>query len=145
MNSNEINQKVKEYENFIEEVLKNDLKEIELALKDKVLKYKDWEEVKQMADIVKEFDEKDQDMFVKVDLGKGILVDGEICDYNHTYISIGLGILLEMDFDEAVKYSDIRLRLLKKEINHFRKLAVDIKVHIKMVLLAINELQKSIL
>lgn len=145
MNSNEIKEKVREYENFVEEVLKKDLKEIERTLNEKVTKYKEWEEVKVMADIVKEFKEKDHDMRVQVDMGKGIMVSGEICDYEQTFVNIGLGIILEMDCNEAVKYSDIRLRLLKKEITHFRKLAVDVKVHIKMVLLAINELQKSIL
>lgn len=145
MNSSEIQEKVKEYENFVELVLKNDLKEIESSLNNKVLKFKDWEEVKQMAAVIKEFKENERDMLVKLDLGQGIMVDGEICDYQDVYVNVGLGVLLEMDCEEATKYADIRLRLLQKEITHFRKLAVNVKVNIKMVLLAINELGKSIL
>lgn len=142
MNSNEIQEKVGEYDNFVE-VLKNDLRDIEKTLNEKVTQYNEWEEVKAMADIVNEFKEKNCDMLVQLDIGRGIMVKGEICEYKQTYVNIGLGIVLEMDCQETVKYSDIRLCLLKKEITHFRKLAVDIKVHIKMVLLAINELQKS--
>lgn len=145
MNSREIHKRVKEYENFLEEVLKNDLKELEQSLSKKAMQYKEWEEVKMMADIVKEFKEKDRDMLVQVHIGNGIMVNGEISNYDQIYINIGLGIILEMDCEEAIKYSDIHLKLIKKEITHFRKLAVDVKVHIKMVLLAINELQKSIL
>lgn len=145
MNALEIQEKVKEYEYFIEGVLKNDLRVIEKSLNDKVVQYKDWEEVKLMTDIVKEFKEKDRDMLVRVDIGKGILITAEITEYEQTYVNIGLGIILEMDSHEAMKYSDIRMHLLKKEIAHLRKLAVDVKVHIKMVLLAINELQKTIM
>lgn len=145
MNTREIQQKVREYENFLEDVLKHDLREIEQNLSKKAIQYKEWDEVKVMADIVKEFKEKNQDMLVQIDIGKGIMVNGEICNYDQTFVNIGLGIILEMDCEESVKYSDIRLRLLKKEITHFRKLAVDVKVHIKMVLLAISELQKSIM
>lgn len=144
MNSNEIQEKVREYESFVEDILKNDLREIEKTLNEKVTQYKEWEEVKVMTDNVNEFKEKNRDMLVQLDIGRGIMVKGEICDYEQSYVNIGLGIILEMDCEEAVKYSDIRLRLLKKEITHFRKLAVDVKVHIKMVLLAINELQKAI-
>lgn len=138
-------EKIKEYEHFVENTLKNDLREIEKCVNEKVVQYKDWEEVKQMTDILKEFKQKDRDMLVKVDIGDGIMVNGEISDYEQTFVNVGLGIILELNCEETLKYSDIRLRLLKKEIDHLRKLAVDVKVHIKMTLLAINELQKSIL
>ncbi|CAH0546117.1 unnamed protein product [Brassicogethes aeneus] len=140
-----VNKKINEYEKYIEEKLKSDLKEIELKLSDKVKKYKDWEDVKEIAKTVKEFKEKDRDMLVRVDIGNNIQVTGEITDYERTYVKIGLGYLLEMECREADKYSDIRLRLLKKEIDHLRKLAVNVKVHIKLVLLAINELQASLI
>lgn len=139
-----IPEKIQDYERFIEEKLKIDLKEIEVILNEKVSKYKEWEEVKNVVETVKDFKKQDSDMLVRVDIGSGIMVTGEVTDYERTYICIGLDYMLEMDPEEAEKYSDIRLRLLKKEIDHFRKLAVNIKVHIKLVLLAINELQTSL-
>ncbi|XP_023016149.1 protein UXT homolog [Leptinotarsa decemlineata] len=144
MHSADIQKKIEEYNNFIEVKLKNDLKDIEKLLDDKSVKLKDWQEVKQVLKTVREFREKDRDMSVRVDIGGGVLSTSEITDFERTYVSIGLGYMLEMDCDEADKYADIRLRLLTKEINHFRNLAVDVKVHIKLVLLAINELQASI-
>lgn len=144
MNYEEVEKKIKDYEQFIETKLKEDLKDIEVILNDKVSKYKHWEDVKKIVKTVKEFKEKDTDMSVRLDVGGGILLTGEITDFENTYICIGLNYMLEMDCEEANKYSDIRLKLLKKEIEHFRKLAVDVKVHIKMMLLAINELQASL-
>lgn len=145
MDSNEVAEKVKEYEYFIEDILKKDLREIEKDLNGKLVKYNDWDEIKTMTEVVKEFRRKNCDMLVRVDIGRGIFMNGEICDYERTYVNVGLGIILEMDCDEAARYSNIRLRFLKKEIDHCRKLAVKVKVHIKMVLLAINELQQSII
>ncbi|CAG9856051.1 unnamed protein product [Phyllotreta striolata] len=145
MNPEEVQEKIKQYENFIEDRLKNDLKEIELILKTKVEKHKDWEEVKEMTKLLRTFKEKNRDMAVKVDIGNGFMVQGEISDYERNYIQIGLGYMLEMDCDEADKYSDIRMKLLQKEIAHFRKLAVDIKVHIKLTLLAMSELQGTMI
>ncbi|KAJ8926157.1 hypothetical protein NQ314_021500 [Rhamnusium bicolor] len=140
----DIQRKIKEYETFVEDKLKEDLKDIEAILNEKTTKYKEWEDVKQVVKTVKEFKEKDSDMSVRLDIGSGIMATGEITDFENTYVCIGLGYMLQMDCDEADKYSNIRIKLLKREIDHFRKLAVDVKVHIKLVLLAINELRSSL-
>ncbi|XP_044270121.1 protein UXT-like [Tribolium madens] len=145
INPEEMNKKIREYETFLEDTLKRDLAEVQKILKDKVKKYKEWEEVKQVTKTINEFKEKDRDMVVRVGLGCGVHVTGEVSDYERTFVNIGLGCLLEMDCDEADKYSDIRMRSLKKDIEHYRNLAVHVKVNIKMVLLAINELQSLML
>lgn len=145
MNPKDIENKIKKYELFVEENLKKDLKDIEKILSDKSRKYEEWEDVKQVVKTLREFKEKDRDMKIRVDVGCETFVSGEVTDFDTTYIDIGKGYLLQMDCDEADKYSDIRMRLLKKEIDHFRKMVVDVKVHIKLVLLAINELQSSLL
>lgn len=144
MNVQEVQEKVKEYESFVENKLKNDLKEIETILKSKAEKHRDWEEVKETTKVIRSFKEKNRDMRLKVDVGQGIMVQGEVTDFEQNYIDIGLGYLLEMDCDEADRYADIRLKLLQKEITHYRKLAVNIKVHIKLTLLAMSELQGTL-
>ncbi|XP_019876956.1 protein UXT [Aethina tumida] len=137
----QVKKKIREYEEFVEHKLKNDLKEIETVLNQKVRKYEEWEEVKEVIQTIDEFSEKDRDMKLKVDIGNGIYAMGEITDFENTYVSIGLGYLLEMNSHEANKYSEIRKNGLKREIDHYRKLAVQVNVHIKLTLLAINELQ----
>ncbi|XP_056631363.1 uncharacterized protein LOC130441624 [Diorhabda sublineata] len=144
MDTQKVQQKINEYELFVEEKLKSDLKDIETILEDKSSKYKEWEEVQNVVKVIRNFKDKNRDMNVKVDIGKGLLAQGEITDFERSYINIGLGYMLEMDCDEADKYSTIRMNFLKKEISHFRKLAIDVKVHIKLTLLAINELQATL-
>ncbi|XP_028132574.1 protein UXT homolog [Diabrotica virgifera virgifera] len=144
MNVKEVQEKVKEYENFIEDKLKPDLEDIVVILKDKSTKLKDWEEVKTTVKTVRRSKEKDRDMVVKVDIGGGILAQGEISDLEQIYVDVGLGYMLEMNHQEADRYADIRMNLLKKEIAHFRKMAVDVKVNIKLILLALSELQATV-
>lgn len=142
MKSADVLRKVEEYKNFLENTLKNDLAEVQKILNDKVEKHKEWEEVIEVTKTLSEFKEKDRDMTVRVGLGNGVNAIGEVTDYERTYICIGLGYMLEMDCEEAKKYAEIRMKSLKRDINHYRALAVNVKVNIKMVLLAISELQR---
>ncbi|XP_050296601.1 protein UXT homolog [Anthonomus grandis grandis] len=140
----DLHKKLKQYEHFIDQKLKPDLKDIESTLAKKSMECKEWIDLKTVVGIICEFKDTDRDMNVQLPLGNDVTTFAKICDYESTYVNVGLGCILEMDREEASKYADIRLRLLQKEINHLRKLAVNVKVHIKMVLLAISELQATL-
>lgn len=144
MEKREVEEKVKEYETYIEDTLKRDLKSIETELNKQQELYKEWEEVKHVTKYWKRIKERDCDTNLLVDLGCGVSAHAEVTDFDKMYIDIGLGILLEMDDVEASKYADIRLNFIKKQVAHLRKLAVNVKVHIKLILLAIYELQSSV-
>lgn len=131
--------KIKEYHKFIDETLKVDLKEIESILEKKVEKYKQWEELKDVVNMLRTM--QDRDVNLQVPIGCGVFVNAETEPNDTIIVDIGLGCLLEMNYSETEKYSNIRMNLLKKEIEHYRSLAVNVKVKIKLTLLAINELQ----
>ncbi|KAL1488432.1 hypothetical protein ABEB36_014905 [Hypothenemus hampei] len=140
----EVTEKIKEYENFVENKLKQDLKDIETVLFNKSIENKEWTELKIMVSTIEDFKSKDRDMNIHFHLNHDINAFATISDYETTYVDVGLGYLLEMNATEATKYADIRLNLLRKEINHLRQLAVNVKVHIKLALLAIAELQTTL-
>lgn len=144
MKSSEVEEKVKEYENYMDNTLKRDLKCIEEELNKQMEVYKEWEDVKSTTKNWKRIKDRDCDTNLQVDLGCGISAFAEVTEFDKMYIDIGLGILLEMDHIEAGKYSDIRLKYITKQVAHLRKLAVNVKVHIKLILLAIYELQSTI-
>lgn len=144
MNNQDIEEKLSRYEHFIEYKLKIDLKQVEETLRIKNVMYQEWDEVENMSKTVQEFKEKDRDMNLKFELANGVMAQSEVTDFNCVYVDIGLGYMLDMEPDEAIKYATIRKNILKKEVEHYRKLAVDIKVHIKFVLLALNELQATL-
>ncbi|XP_045470261.1 uncharacterized protein LOC123677650 [Harmonia axyridis] len=145
MKIEDIEEKIKKYELYIEEDLKNDLKKVDDTLRLKNSMYQEWEEVENMSKTIQEFNEKDRDMLLKLELGDGVLVQGEVTNFNDVFVDIGLGHILKMEPVEAIKYAGIRKNILKKEVDHNRKLAVEIKTRIKFTLLAISELQSTIL
>lgn len=135
--------KVQTYENFIEDRLKPDLKSIENALQHKNATYQEWQDLKNVIKHWKYLREKDRDVDLQIEIGCGVNVFAEVTEFDRLFVDVGAGILLEMDCDEAEKYAVIRMNVLRKEISHLRELAVNVKVHIKLVLLAIYELQKT--
>ncbi|KAK9888917.1 hypothetical protein WA026_001138 [Henosepilachna vigintioctopunctata] len=82
-------------------------------------------------------------MNLKFEIGTGVSTFAEVSDHDEVYVNIGLGFLLKMEPEEAIKYAKIRKKALKREVEHNRKLAVEIKVRIKLVLLALNELNNN--
>lgn len=138
MNGNEKKIKVNEYEEFLEKKLRVDLKDIEEVLKTKFDKYRRWEELKEIVKLWRRLENRDVNL--QVPIGYGIHVNAETIEYDKVFVDVGLGCFLVMNYEEADKYSDIRMRVLKKEIDHYRSLAVQVKVKIKLTLLALNEL-----
>lgn len=139
----EIQSKVKTYEDYIEDRLKPDLKAIEESLTQKSEKYQEWQVVKNLTKHWKFLRDKDRDIDLQFEIGSGVNAFAEVTELDRLFIDVGAGIVLEMDCDEAEKYAQIRMNVLRKEIAHLRKLAVSVKVHIKLVLLAVYELQKT--
>lgn len=144
MKTSEVQDKVKEYETYINDTLKRDLQCIEGELNKQLEVYKEWEDVKHTTTKWKRIKDRDCDTNLQIDLGCGVSAFAEVTEFEHVYIDVGLGILLEMDHIEAGKYADIRLKYITKQVAHLRKLAVNVKVHIKLILLAIYELQSSV-
>ncbi|KAJ8981191.1 hypothetical protein NQ317_014835 [Molorchus minor] len=120
--------------NYVEDKLKTDLKDIDVILKGKASKYKDWDDVKQVAKTVREFKERDSDMALTVKLQ---ILKVYMC-------ALDLAICWKWTAARSRQILGYQDEGFKKEIDHFRKLAVDVKVHIKLVLLAINELQATL-
>ena len=133
----EIESKVKQYENFIS-VLKEDLKDVEKQLDNAMKKYNEWDELYRSMKVWRTLKGRDVDMLVPLGFDVNVNATADVDD--RILVDIGLGCLLEMNYDEAEKYSTIRMRASQREIDHFRNLAVKVKVNIKLTLLAINEL-----
>lgn len=142
MSRSEIELKIKTYEDYLEDRLKSDLKCIENHLKQKSETYQEWQEIKSVGKYWKHLRKKNCDANVQVEVGNGVNVFAKVTEFDRLLVDIGAGILLEMDCEEACKYATIRMNVLRKEITHLRQMAVNVKVHIKLVLLAMYELQK---
>lgn len=76
-----------------------------------------------------------------VDIGCNFYAKARVCDCSRIIVSIGLGFYLEMELREAVDYVDKRVERLTAEADKLSEQASQINARIKMVLGALDELQ----
>lgn len=145
----EIQSKIETYNDFIEDKLKEDLKHTQIALEKLHEEKQNWMDAKLNFKMLRTFKEKcpQQDLCMDIPLAewgnKSITASTIITDVEKVHVDIGCGVRLTMELDHADKYADIRLKLIEKQIEHYMDMAVQIKVHIKVTLLAVNELIES--
>ncbi|KAK4872964.1 hypothetical protein RN001_014993 [Aquatica leii] len=114
-------EKISSYENFIEDKLKKDLRDLEELLSKKNEQHKLWQDLKNFIQHVNEF--KNEELNTTFELGLGIFLGAKIENAETVIVNIGCDCYLDMYFDEAVKYADIRMKYLKKEIDFLRQQA----------------------
>ena len=78
----------------------------------------------------------------KINIGCNVFAQANVTDAERIYIDIGLGHYLEFTIEEAIPYLNARLLRLDKEFDKLREQLAEVKAHIKMALLGIQELQK---
>ncbi|XP_066588697.1 protein UXT isoform X2 [Prorops nasuta] len=111
----EIQQKVLQFESFINDVLKADLTKLEEKL-----------------------NQKSEDLETFVSLKNVISV---FKDTNKIYLDVGLSHFVEFSLDEALIVINVRTKLLERQITNLRKEVGKTNAHIKLILICIRDLQ----
>lgn len=135
----EISEKIKQYESFLNDNLKEDLKFLETKLKEVNEKLSNWYIIKKSANDLRDHHAKGFKTYV--DLGCGIMCQANVPDPSVININIGLNVYLKMTLDEADQFCNWKINICKKEIEHIQMQANKVKAHIKLVLLGLQELQ----
>ena len=139
-----ISSKVVEYERFLNERLRADLRSV-LERRDAV--YNDKAEYTQLKATIQHLineqssPQKKESLKTMVDLGCNFYAKARVQDYSRIIVAIGLGFYLEMQLDEAVTFIDKKVAVLTKEAEQLSEQASQINARIKMVLGALHELQ----
>lgn len=137
-----IENKIQSYESFVDK-LKRDLQEVESVLEKKVSHYRCWLDLKNTIYHLRKC-ETDDEIVGTFPFGQNIYMMAKLEEEDKIIVNIGCNCCLEMSYEEAQKYSDIRMKFSKKEIDHWRNQAVTIKSHLKLVLLAIYEIRNTV-
>jgi prefoldin alpha subunit len=140
-----ISPKIEEYERFLNERLRADLRSV-LERRDAV--YSDKAEYTQLKATIQHLineqgspQKKNEPMKTMVDLGCNFYAKARVKDYSRIIVAIGLGFYLEMQLDEAVTFIDKKTAILTKDTEQLSEQASQINARIKMVLGALHELQ----
>ena len=138
--------KIEEYERFVNERLRTDLKLV-LERKDCVNgEIADFMQLKTTIQHLSERQgahdgEEKGPLKTMVDLGCNFYAKARVHNFSHIFVSIGLGFYLEMELSEAAAYADKRVESLRAEVEKLSEQASQINARIKMVLGALDELQ----
>nr|XP_022296657.1 protein UXT-like [Crassostrea virginica] len=133
--------KVVQYEQFLNERLKTDLRQV-LDQRDKLYgEVAEYLQLKTVIERVKESNFKTEGLKTKVDLGCNFYVQAHVPDASMIFVSVGYGFFLEMTHDEALSFIEKKVSRINSNIETLTKDAVKIKAHIKLVLQGLQEIQ----
>ncbi|CAG8569752.1 9338_t:CDS:2 [Paraglomus occultum] len=133
-----IQEKITEYESFVNDKLKIDLKTT-LDLRDEVYEQlSEYLKLKRQIQLIQE--NSLHKMKTMVDLGSNFYVHAKIPDTSYIYVNVGFGFHVQFTLDEAIEFINKKEKLLERKADQYSKTAAKINAHIAMVLEAINEI-----
>lgn len=134
-----VDQKVLQYETFINEVLRRDLQKV-LEQRDSV--YDKISQYLQLKNTIRSVQEAGaQQLKTDVDLGCNFYVQAEVEDPSRIFVAVGYGFFVEMNHDEALRFIDRKTSQLTAFTEQLTKDSAKIKANIRMVLEGLRELQ----
>ncbi|XP_034027751.1 protein UXT [Thalassophryne amazonica] len=134
-----LQQKVVQYENFINEVLKRDLQKV-LEQRDEV--YEKIAQYLQLKNTIQSLqDSGSERLKADVDLGCNFYVQAELEDVSRIFVAVGYGFFVEMNHDEALHFIEKKTNQLTAFTDQLTKDSAEIKANIRMVLEGLRELQ----
>ncbi|CAK1552333.1 unnamed protein product [Leptosia nina] len=136
-------QTITKYENFINDVLKEDLRVLHLKLEKINAELADLIQQKHALRVVTDKSVHPDGFKTQVNIGCNFFMEASVSDTSQMLINIGLDHYLEFSLEEANKYLDARIKVFEQHSQQLIQKAAEIKAHIKMMLLGINELQEK--
>uniref|UniRef100_A0A3P8U8X6 Protein UXT n=1 Tax=Amphiprion percula TaxID=161767 RepID=A0A3P8U8X6_AMPPE len=134
-----VGQKVVQYENFINEVLKRDLQKV---LEQRDVVYEKISQYLQLKNTIQSLQEAESlRLKTDVDLGCNFYVQAEVDDSSRIFVAVGFGFFVEMTHDEALRFIDKKTSQLTGFTEQLTKDSAKIKANIRMVLEGLRELQ----
>lgn len=124
-------------ENFIEEVLRKDLKEYEdyiNKLNGEIMEFV------QLKNVSENIAQNLSDGFkTQVNIGGNFFMSAKVPESKTIMINVGLNYYVEFTIDEAIKFCDFKIRSLQNEADVIREKSIETRAHIKLALLCIAE------
>lgn len=137
----QIQQKILQFETFVNDVLKADLAKLAEKLDAKNTDVTEFLQLKSVITTFQNTNVEKTGFKTKVDIGNNFYIQAHIPDASKILLDVGLGHYVEFDLDEALIVINVRIKLLEKQIAHLRKVIARTNAHIKLILIAIRDLQ----
>ncbi|XP_015911893.1 protein UXT [Parasteatoda tepidariorum] len=133
--------KILEYETYLNDVLREDLKCVLSQRENLCQEVLDLEQLKTVIERLQEAELNKETIKTRVDLGCNFYAQANITDTKYIFIKTGLDIFVQFTLEEATKFIDKKIDFLKKKIDHTLKKSSEINAHIQLILQGLRELQ----
>ncbi|XP_033160965.1 protein UXT homolog isoform X1 [Drosophila mauritiana] len=134
--------RITQIEEFINEVLKEDLRQLEKCIgrfNEEIMEYL------QLKNTLQTFDTHLPDGYkTQVNIGSNVFMQARVRKMDSILVDVGKNVFLDMSIPEAERYCDTRVKILTKQSDVLREESVKKRAQIKMALIAISERTKLI-
>lgn len=133
--------KVIKYEAFVNDRLKSDLKAV-VECRDKLFsQISSYESLKTCIEKIKQTSAGE--IKALSDLGCNFYCKAKVLDTSKIYVEVGLGFFVELTLDEAHRFVEKKLEMIRHDCEIVTEEATQINAKIRLVLEALNEIQFS--
>nr|SVE85925.1 EOG090X0MWD [Daphnia pulicaria] len=139
---NQLLPKIQQCETFVNEVLKNKLKNCLIARENHQTEIQEYLQLKKTIENLNELDVNP--LKTKVDLGCGFFVQAEVPDVSTILVSIGYGFFLELTRAEACSFITKKVDQISERVKALEEEASHINADIKMMIATLGQLQSYI-
>lgn len=139
-----IDDTIKKYEHFVNDILKEDLRLVELRLQHVNSEISDLIQQKHTLKVVADKNIHPDGFKTQMNLGCNFFMEAAVKDTSSLLMNIGLNHFLEFTIDEANKHLDVRIKAYEKKAEELHTRAAQTKAHIKLMLFGIGELQDKV-
>ena len=137
-----LEQKVKKYEEFVNDKLRKDLETVLKAQEDVNSKIAEYLQLKSIIENIKNCDGgTEKGLKTQVDLGCNFYCQAQITDPTKILVSVGYGFFVEFTLDEALTFIEKKCNQLTTYSSKLGNDSAKIKAHIKLALEGLRELQ----
>lgn len=136
-----VDNKLLHYETFINNVLKEDLKNIDQNLQRVNAEIVEFSQIKQTLGLLQNTSDFPDGFKTQVDVGCNFFIEAKVTDPSSMLFDIGLNHFLEFTKEEAERFVELRIKALEKMSTGLRESSAAAKAHIKLMLLFMGQLQ----
>ena len=145
MSNINIDETLQKYEAFINDVLKEDIRKLSSRLEQINAEITDLIQQKHTLKVITDKEIHPNGFKAQVNIGCNFFMEAAVRDTSKLLMNVGLNHHLEFTVEEANKYLDVRIKAFEDMAGEVQKKAAEAKAHIKVVLIAIGDLQDTVM
>uniref|UniRef100_A0A182RWJ8 Uncharacterized protein n=1 Tax=Anopheles funestus TaxID=62324 RepID=A0A182RWJ8_ANOFN len=128
-------------ENFVQEHLKEDLRVYEMQLKQLNGEIMEYVQLKHMIETILGEDRR-EGFKTQVNIGGNMFMKARADNVDHILVDVGLKVYVEFKIDEALRFVDMKIKVLTKQADVVRDKSIETRANIKLALLVIGDSQR---